>query len=153
MKTTADRSGDRKRTDSGKKKVRGKGNQKGLRSGGRKAAAVKNVRKKNSSRAVSAQRMFAQNSRGNRLSMILAVAVVAILMVAVGVNAISLRRHLRENQARAEELRAEIREETRRKGDIEEYRHYTETDAYIEEVAREKLGLIYEGETVFKEEK
>lgn len=84
--------------------------------------------------------------------MFLAGLVVLILLVAVAVNAVSLRRKLQENRARAALLQQEIRTEEQRAADIEEYRRYTETDAYIEEIAREKLGLIYEGETVFKEE-
>lgn len=89
----------------------------------------------------------------NRLSMFLAGLVVVILLIAVAVNAVSLNRKLRENKVRAQVLQQEIRAEEQRAADIEEYRRYTQTDAYIEEIAREKLGLIYEGETVFKEEK
>ena len=36
--------------------------------------------------------------------------------------------------------------------EIEEFRKYTQTKAYIEEVAKDKLGLVYEGEILFKEE-
>ena len=36
--------------------------------------------------------------------------------------------------------------------EIEEYKQYTKSREYIEEVAREKLGLVYEGEVIFKEE-
>lgn len=85
--------------------------------------------------------------------MFLASLVILILLVAVSVNGVSLTKRLRENKARTLELQQEIRAEEQRAKDIEEYRRYTSTDAYIEEVAREKLGLIYEGETVFKEEK
>lgn len=91
--------------------------------------------------------------RQDRLSMFLAVLVVVILMVAVSVNGMSLNRRLRENRRRTVQLQQEIQTEKQRAADIEEYRRYTSTDAYIEEIAREKLGLIYEGETVFKEEK
>ena len=88
----------------------------------------------------------------NRLSMFLAVFVVVVLLIVVAVNAVSLTRKLHENRARANLLRQEIRTEEQRAADIEDYRRYTQTDEYIEEIAREKLGLIYEGETVFKEE-
>ena len=101
----------------------------------------------------SAGRLFLRNSKENKLSMYLAASVVVILLVAVGVNGISLGRHMRENRIRMEEVQKEIRAEEQRAVDIEAYRQYTETDAYIEEIAREKLGLVYEGETVFKEEK
>ena len=97
--------------------------------------------------------LLTQTSRNDHLSMFLAALVVVILMIAVSVNAMSLNRRLADNRKRAVQLKKEIQTEQQRAADIEEYRRYTSTDAYIEEVAREKLGLIYEGETVFKEEK
>ena len=97
--------------------------------------------------------LLTQDRRHNRLSMFLAGLVVVILMIAVSVNAMSLNKRLAENRRRTAQLQKEIQTEQQRTVDIEEYRRYTSTDAYIEEVAREKLGLIYEGETVFKEDK
>lgn len=94
-----------------------------------------------------------RTERQNSLSLYLAFLVVAILVAIVAVNSVALRRRLQENMQRAQLLRKEIQNEQQRTADIEEYRRYTATDAYIEEVAREKLGLIYEGEMVFKEEK
>ena len=35
---------------------------------------------------------------------------------------------------------------------IEEYRKYTQTQKYVEEVAKEKLGLVNENEIIFKSE-
>ena len=97
--------------------------------------------------------MQAPDRKQITFSMFLASLVIIILLVVVSVNGVSLTRRLRENRARTLELQQEIRAEEQRAKDIEEYRRYTSTDAYIEEVAREKLGLIYEGETVFKQEK
>ena len=97
--------------------------------------------------------LLTQTSRNDHLSMFLAGLVVVILMIAVSVNAMSLNKRLGENRKRAVQLKKEIQTEEQRAADIEEYRRYTSTDAYIEEIAREKLGLIYEGETVFKEDK
>ena len=34
--------------------------------------------------------------------------------------------------------------------EIEEFRKYTETKKYVEEVAKERLGLVYEDEILFK---
>lgn len=97
--------------------------------------------------------LLTQTSRNDHLSMFLAGLVVVILMIAVTVNGMSLNRRLGENRKRTVQLKKEIQTEEQRAADIEEYRRYTSTDAYIEEIAREKLGLIYEGETVFKEDK
>ena len=110
------------------------------------------VKKSKNGTRVQNRGLLTQDGRHNRLSMFLAALVVVILMIAVSVNAMSLNRRLADNRKRAVQLKKEIQTEQQRAADIEEYRRYTSTDAYIEEVAREKLGLIYEGETVFKEE-
>ena len=36
--------------------------------------------------------------------------------------------------------------------EIEEMRRYMQTDRYVEEVARDKLGLVYPDEVIFKPE-
>lgn len=46
-------------------------------------------------------------------------------------------------QIEAEQTRAE---------QIEEFGKYTQTKAYVEEVAKDKLGLVYEGEILFQED-
>lgn len=44
-----------------------------------------------------------------------------------------------------------LTEEQERTKEIEEYEKYTQTKKYIEEVAKDKLGLVHEGEIIFKE--
>lgn len=110
-------------------------------------------RRKKAGRTGFSGSLLIQNDRQNLISMVLAVTVVVLILAAVMVNGISLRKRLKENLARERALEIEIQAERERAADIEEYRKYTGTDAYIEEIAREKLGLIYEGETVFKEER
>lgn len=51
-----------------------------------------------------------------------------------------------------EQLTAEIIEEEERAKDLDEYAKYVNTKQYVEDMAREKLGLIYPGELVFKAE-
>ncbi|MDE6699532.1 MAG: septum formation initiator family protein, partial [Acetatifactor sp.] len=53
---------------------------------------------------------------------------------------------------REAELNQQIEAEERRAEEIENFRKYTQTKRYVEEVAKEKLGLVYEGEILFKEE-
>lgn len=50
-------------------------------------------------------------------------------------------------KARLERL---IEEEHKRTAEIADYRAYIETKSYIEEVAREVLGLVYSDEIIFK---
>ena len=54
--------------------------------------------------------------------------------------------------AKEEALQQEIESEEARSEDIAEYEKYTQTKKYVEEVAKEKLGLVYQGEIIFKDE-
>lgn len=47
------------------------------------------------------------------------------------------------------ELLADLEEEMQRTEEIEEFKEYTQTDDYIEEVAKEKLNMAYPDEVVF----
>ena len=49
-------------------------------------------------------------------------------------------------------LGAQIEAEQTRAEQIEEFGKYTQTKAYVEEVAKDKLGLVYEGEILFQED-
>ena len=50
-------------------------------------------------------------------------------------------------------LEAQIEAEKQRELEIQEYGKEVQTKGYIENVAREKLGLVYEDEILFKQEK
>ena len=93
----------------------------------------------------------AKTREQNRLSMWIAALIVGALIMVGLVTCGSLYRRLHSNKERIEELRSEIAKEEQRAEEIEEYKQYTKSREYIEEVAREKLGLVYEGEVIFKE--
>ena len=46
----------------------------------------------------------------------------------------------------------QIEAETKRSEEIDQYEKYTQTMKYIEDVAKDRLGLVYEGEIIFKDE-
>lgn len=48
------------------------------------------------------------------------------------------------------ELEKEKKEAEKRVEELKEYKEYVKTDEYIEEVAREKLGLVYKDEIIFE---
>lgn len=96
------------------------------------------------------RRVAFRGKRQNRLGMFLVSAVIVMLLVVVSVNSVLLRQKqdtYREREAELDEL---IATEEQRTTELEELRKYTQTQAYIEEVAKEKLGLVKEGEIVFK---
>ena len=78
--------------------------------------------------------------------------VVLMIMVVVAVDSMELQRKIDEQTAKETELLAQKEAEEIRAAEIEEYRKYTQTKRYVEEVAKDKLGLVYEGEILFKEE-
>ena len=79
-------------------------------------------------------------------------AVVTLLLV-VGIKSIELREKQRVYAAREIELEQQIAAEEKRTEEIEEFRKYTKTKKYAEEVAKDKLGLVHDGEIIFKEKK
>ena len=85
----------------------------------------------------------------NRFSLFLVSLVVLMIMVVVAVRSVELQRKIAGYDTQIASLSAQIDAETARAEEIEEYRKYTQTKAYVEEVAKDKLGLVYEGEILF----
>lgn len=79
--------------------------------------------------------------------------IILIVLAVFGVSSIGSI-HLKQKnytyQAREEALMEAIAEEERRAEEIEEFESYTKTKKYVEDVAKDKLGLVYEDEIIFK---
>ena len=99
-----------------------------------------------------ARKVAYRKKRQNRLAMILVTTVVLMMMVVVAVKSVELREKKEMYDIRVEQLQTEIEAEKARTEDIEEYRKYTQTKKYVEEIAKDKLGLVYEGEIIFKDD-
>ena len=87
--------------------------------------------------------------RQNGMSMFLVSLVVVMILVAVGVRSISLREKGAEYDATIASLEKQIEEENVRTREIKEFEDYTKTNAYVEQIAHSKLGLVYPNETIF----
>ena len=85
--------------------------------------------------------------------MLLVTTVVLMMLLVVTVKSVELRERRSTYMAREEALLQEIEAEKARTTEIEEYGKYTQTKKFVEEVTKEKLGLVYEGEIIFKDEK
>lgn len=83
--------------------------------------------------------------------MLLITTVVLMMLIVVAVESVELREKRAMYTAREEALMREIETEEARTEEIAEYEKYTQTKKYVEEVAKEKLGLVYEGEIIFKD--
>ena len=88
----------------------------------------------------------------NRFAMFLVGIALLMLLIAVGVRRIELERKQEAYLQEEAELQRKIDQEKARSEELEEYGKYTQTQKYVEDVAKEKLGLVYEDEIVFKEE-
>jgi cell division protein FtsB len=86
----------------------------------------------------------------NRAGIVWASIVVLILVTVVSIKSIGLMKKADEYRTREEALKGQIEYETQRSEDIAEFERYTQTRKYIEDTAKEKLGLVYPGEIIFK---
>ena len=87
---------------------------------------------------------------GNRMAMFGLTLVVGSLAVVVGIRSGSLREKDAQYQIQEQRLEAQLEEEQRRGQALEEERVYVQTKQYIEQVAREKLGLVNPNESIVK---
>ena len=99
-----------------------------------------------------ARRAAYRKKRQNRLGMLLVSMVVIMLMVVVAIKSIELREKKARYAQKEQTLIEQIEAETKRSEEIDQYEKYTQTMKYIEDVAKDRLGLVYEGEIIFKDE-
>ena len=93
-----------------------------------------------------------RKKKQNSLAMLLVLMVVFVMMVVVFVNSRSLKTKLANYKQREATLSEQIEQEKQRAEQIEEFEKYTKTKKYIEDIAREKLGLVYEDEIIIQTE-
>ena len=88
----------------------------------------------------------------NRLvSAVICVLVIAIC-IAVSIASRKIKATNEEHAAKIEQLKDQIAEEEARGEELANYSKYINTKQFVEQVAREKLGLVYPGEIIFKGE-
>jgi cell division protein DivIC len=88
----------------------------------------------------------------NRFAMMSISTVVVMLLVVITFKSIELQAKNDYYASREAVLNKQIAEEQERTEEIEEYKKYITTKKYVEEVAKDKLGLVYEDEVIFKPE-
>ena len=91
--------------------------------------------------------------RSNRAAMIGISVMVAVLLCVLFIQGSRLQVTAEVYAAREAELSEEIEKERERTQEIEDQKKYMQTDKYVEEVARQKLGLVYPNETIYKSDK
>ncbi len=99
---------------------------------------------------MAARARYKRRRMENKAGIVWASIVVLILVTVVSIKSIGLLQKQKEYRAREASLEAQIESETLRTEEIAEFERYTETRKYIEDTAKEKLGLVYPGEIIFK---
>ncbi|MCC8127037.1 MAG: septum formation initiator family protein [Clostridiales bacterium] len=87
---------------------------------------------------------------GNRMAIIGITLVVFSLGVVVNFKSASMKKKDQEYQIREEALMQQVEDEKTRADELEEYRIYVQTKEYVEEVAKQKLGLVNPDEILLK---
>lgn len=88
----------------------------------------------------------------HRLSIIAVSCVIVMLTVVLMFGSISLHKKNEKYKAQEAKLEMQISEEDARAREIEELEAYVGTDEYVEDVAKDKLGLVYPNEMIFEAE-
>lgn len=87
----------------------------------------------------------------NRLPLLGITLVVALLAFAVGIRSRSLKEKEATYIMREDTLNKQLEEEKARTEELNEQKVYVKTKQYIEEVAKDKLGLVNPDEILLKE--
>ncbi len=88
------------------------------------------------------------SGRAGRISIII---VILVLLGSLGVESMKLQKENEKYKKEEAALKEDINKETIRQKEIEELSKRVQTKQFAEEMAKEKLGLIYPGEIVFQE--
>ncbi len=91
-----------------------------------------------------------RKKRQNRLGMFLVSIIVASLLIVTMIGMAGLKKKQAGYIEREETLRDLINDEEKRSDKLVEYEIYTKTSKYVEEVAKERLGLVYGDEIIFE---
>ena len=88
----------------------------------------------------------------NKFSMFLVTLVVLILMAVASIGGLQTKQKVEENKAQIARLEEQIAREVARSEEIEQERKYRQTKGFYEEVAKDRLGMVYEDEILFKQD-
>ncbi len=94
-----------------------------------------------------------QRNRQDRYLVYMLALVVLFILAVVTVKSIEIRQKLASYEVRKEQLEAEIASHEAYAEELEQLEKTVKTKGYAEEVARDQLGLVYEDEVQFVEQK
>lgn len=88
----------------------------------------------------------------HRLSILSISGVIVVLAVSLFVASIPLRKKNQDFKTKEAELKEQLEEAAADGEEIDELEEYVGTEEYVEDVAKDKLGLVYPNEILFQAE-
>ena len=95
---------------------------------------------------------FRKPKKKGRLGVLLVLITLVVFVGLFGYNSLALRSQEKELDAEIAAMNEKMAREQERTAELQEFETYTHTKKYAEEIAKEKLGYVYEGEIVFKKD-
>ena len=78
--------------------------------------------------------------------------IVFMFLIVMTIQIVKLYKEDQTYIAKEKELNEQLEDATEEQQQLADYEQYTQSQQYIEEVAKSKLGLVYNNEIVFKEQ-
>lgn len=113
--------------------------------------SYKRSRKKyNSLTRLERERRRRQQKRQKFIGISVCVVLVALVVCAViyGNKSLSVRNE--QYKAQIEELNKQIEQQQAKSDELEEYRKYVQTKKFVEQIAKDKFGMLYPNEILLK---
>ncbi len=99
------------------------------------------------------RRRTRRNKYNNRMGKLCITLMVLTLLGVMSVQIVGLYQKDQAYAAQEKDLTERLADETERQADLVEYEKYVHSQEYVEDAAKSKLGMVYDNEIVFKEEK
>lgn len=128
---------------------------------GRRHAGISSRRRKNAGarstarrgRTSTAVRAAAVRDKKNRLAKICISIMVVALISILSVQIVQLNAENRSYKEQESQLKSDLKTEKNRTQKLKEKQKYVNSDKYVEDEAKSKLGMAYKNEIIFKEKK
>ena len=93
-----------------------------------------------------------KSNRNNRAGKICISMILVVFAAAMSVQIVKAYQKDQEYARKQEQLVVQLLDETARQEELQNYQSYTQSQEYVEDIAKSKLGLAYDNEIIFKEE-
>ena len=93
-----------------------------------------------------------RKKKETRMGKLCVSGIVFMFLIVMSIQIVKLYKEDQTYIAKEKELNEQLEDATEEQQQLADYEQYTQSQQYIEEVAKSKLGLVYNNEIVFKEQ-